>query len=115
MEKEHLDDLVADAVDGTERRHRLLEDERDLGAADRAHLAAIRVELREIDGLPGSIPTRPVKMNLALDDPPRPIDDPENRSRGHALATSTFAHDPERRPRRHVEAHAIHRFAGPFI
>ena len=44
-----LDDLVADRVHGAERGHRLLEDQADLAAADRAHLAAVGVELGEVE------------------------------------------------------------------
>src|SRR5204863_6395978 len=74
VEQDRLVDLVADAVDGTERRHRLLEDQRDLGAADRAHLRAVRVELRQIDRLIAAAGARPpTKVDLALDDPPRPV------------------------------------------
>ena len=36
---EHLADLVADRVERVQRRHRLLKDHRDVGAADSAHLA----------------------------------------------------------------------------
>ena len=39
VHQQRLRDLVADREDRIERRHRLLEDQRDLGAAHLAHLA----------------------------------------------------------------------------
>ena len=42
VQPDRLDDLVADGVHRAERGHRLLEDERDLAAADRPHLRARR-------------------------------------------------------------------------
>ena len=46
---DRLHDLVADRVVVAERGHRLLEDQRDLLAADRAHLRAVGRKLREVD------------------------------------------------------------------
>ena len=39
VQRQHLDDLVADGVQRVQRRHRLLEDHADARAADAAHLA----------------------------------------------------------------------------
>src|SRR5262249_60806659 len=44
VQLERLDDLLAHRVDRAERRHRLLRDQRDLGAADRPQLGALRRE-----------------------------------------------------------------------
>ncbi len=44
MHEQRLGDLIADREDRVERGHRLLEDEADAGAADRAHRALVEVE-----------------------------------------------------------------------
>src|SRR5262249_18327795 len=104
-QQDRLNDLAADRVHGTERGHRLLEDERDLPAADRAHLLAIRLELREIDHRGrAAVAGRPSEPDLAVDDSARPIDDAQDRARGDALAAAAFADDAERAAGRHVEA-----------
>src|SRR2546426_11480088 len=102
VEQDRLDDLIADRVDRTERGHRFLEDERDLRPADRAHLRAVRRELRQVDHLAAPRPAvggRTTKLDLAIDDPARPIDDSEDRSGPDALAAAALADDAEGRPR----------------
>ena len=89
VEPDRLDDLVADREDRVERRHRLLEDHRDLVAADRAHLAL--GELQRGRGRRSTI--------AAADDPPGGCDQPHDRERGHALAAAGLADDPERAAR----------------
>ena len=49
MQLDRLADLVADRVERRQRGHRLLEDDRDLAAADLAHLRARAVELGDVD------------------------------------------------------------------
>ena len=44
MRPDRLDDLVADLVEGVQRRQRVLEDHRDVVAADLAQLVVGRVE-----------------------------------------------------------------------
>src|SRR2546429_260504 len=71
VEHDRLDDLIAHAVNRAEGGHRLLEDQRDLGAADRPHLLAVGLELREVDG--GA--PRPA-LRRGAPEPDLPPDDP---------------------------------------
>src|SRR5207244_7575906 len=110
------DEPTAYAVNGTERGHRLREDECDLRAADRPHFGAVGLELREVDHLAGpAVGGRPAKPDLALHDPARPIDDPQDGSRRDALAAPALPDDPQRRPWRHIEACAIDRLHQPLV
>src|SRR5438309_1880733 len=118
MEPDRLDDLVADGVDRTERGHRLLEDEGDLRATDRPHLGAVRRELRQVDHVAGSrfaVGSGPTKLDLAVDDPARPIDDSQDGSGRDALPAAAFADDAQRRARGEIEADAIHRSYQPLV
>ena len=58
VQQDRLDDLVAHRVHGAEGRHRLLRNQRDLAAADVAHLGAARRQAREVDDSPPSPSTR---------------------------------------------------------
>ncbi len=95
VQHDRLDDLLADGEDRVERGHRLLEDHRDLLAADAcASRAAPSVE--QIASL---------EHDAAADDPARRLASrPQDRQRGDALAAARFADDAERlaraRPRR---------------
>src|SRR5207253_1115290 len=88
VEHDRLDDLIAHAVNRAEGGHRLLEDQRDLGAADRPHLLAVGLELREVDGgtprpaVRGGAP----EPDLPRDDPTRTVDDTQDGARRDALA-----------------------------
>ncbi len=42
VDEQRFRDLIADREHGVERRHRLLEDQRDPGAADRSHLGFLQ-------------------------------------------------------------------------
>ena len=90
VQPQHLDDLVADGVHRRERRHRLLEDHRDLVAAHGADGAALRAQLGEIDR-----PCHPgaVNSHRAGHDAAGRIDDLQDRARRHALARAAFADD----------------------
>ena len=69
--------LIADREDRVERRHRLLEDERDLGAPDVAHLAlGQRQQLAPLEG------------HRAADDPAGRLNEPHDRQRRDRLAAS---------------------------
>ena len=71
-------DLVADGQHGIERGHRLLEDHRDLIAAQRAHLAVRQVEQ-----------VAPLEADRATDDASGGrLDQPQHRQRGDALAAA---------------------------
>src|SRR5215831_15896604 len=108
---ERLDDLLADRVDRAERGHRLLRDQRDLGAADRAQLGALRGEAGEVDGRPRAL----LKEDLTADDAPGRLDDLQDGLHGHALAASALADDPDHLARLHVEAHAVDRPHEPLV
>src|SRR4051794_12522229 len=92
MQPQHFHDLVTDGVDRRQRRHRLLEDHRDLAAANRANLLSPRVELGKIDGRS----VLPVQDHRSRDDASGRIDDLQDRARGHALARAAFSDDAQR-------------------
>ena len=101
VEHDRFADLIADGVERRQRGHRLLEDDRDIAAADRPHLAAVRVQLGDVDGL-GEL--RVGEQDLALGDPGRAGQDAHDGLGHHRLARSGLAHqgygaarpDPER-------------------
>src|SRR6185503_12155510 len=111
VEPERLDDLLAHGVDGTERGHRLLRDQRDLGAADRAELGALRGEPRQIDRGLRVLP----EQDPAADDAPGRLDDLQDGLHGDALAAAALADDPDDLAWMHVEAHAVDRANEPFV
>ena len=82
MRPDHLDDLIADAVDRVQRRHRILEDHRDALAADVAQLVV--VELGQIAA---------VELDRAGDRRVGRAGQPEDGLRGDALAGAGFADD----------------------
>ena len=78
---------------GFERRHRLLEDERNLGAADLLHLPLLQRE--EIASL---------EHDPAARDPARPLHEPENGERRHRFSAPRLADQAQGLARVHVEA-----------
>ncbi len=80
MHHERLGDLVADGEHRVERRSRLLEDERDSGAADRLHLA-----------LGGVHQAAALEPDVSAGDAARRLYEPQDRQRGHRLAAARFA------------------------
>ena len=115
MQHNRFDDLIADGVHRTERRHRFLRDERNLCASNRAHLFAVRVELGEIDDLAVSVLGFAVEQNLAMDDLAGRLDDTQHRFHRNTLAAATFAHDAKDLTRVHVKGHAVNRFDDAFV
>ncbi len=95
---DRLDDLLADLEDRVERRARLLEDHRDLGAAQGAQVAPWQ---------PHEI--APEVGDPAVDDLGRVGQQPEKRQRSHRLPRPRFPDQSERAPGRDREAHAVHR------
>jgi hypothetical protein len=94
VQPEHLDDLRADRVERIERRHRLLEDHRDLAAADGAH-----PRLAE-----------PAQVVAVEDDPPRrarAVDEAEHRQRGDRLARARLADEGELLARIDRQRHVV--------
>ena len=98
MDHQRLADLTADRQHRVEARHRLLEDHRDVVAADRAHLAIGQLQqilAREADG---------------ASDPARRLgNQPHHRHRGDRLAAAGFADDGERLALVDMEGHTVHR------
>src|SRR5205814_5262133 len=107
-----LHDLVADRVIVAERHHRLLEDQRDLLAADRAHFSAIGREFCEIDRR--GTAAGPLQPDLAGFDPPWLVDNAQYAARRDALAATAFADDAECAARAHIEADAVNGADDPF-
>jgi hypothetical protein len=105
VQQHRLDDLLAHGVHRAERGHRLLEDEADVAAPDRAHLTAVGLQLHEI----GDAAVGARQQDLALDDSSRRFDDAQDRLRRHALAATALADDAERLAGPHVERRAVDR------
>ena len=97
VDLERLGDLAADRVDGIERRHRLLQDQADLAAADRAHRPL--VERQEV---------APVEPHRAADDPSRRVDQTQDRQRRQRLAAARLADQGQRLAGVEREADARH-------
>ncbi len=88
--QEHgLADLVADRVQRRERAHRLLEDDRDPAAADRAPDRVVVGVARKIERL--VMAARVAKDDLAARDPGNLRQDAEDRLRDHGLAGAALA------------------------
>src|SRR5438876_1427209 len=111
MQPHRLDDLRPDRMDGTEGRHRLLEHEADIAAADRTHLGAVGLQLRDVDLR--SVLAR--EDDLSLDDAPGRIDDAQDRLRRDALAAAALADDAERLSREDVEGDAVDGLRDAFV
>ena len=77
VDDERLRDLIADREDRVERRHRLLKDERDLGAA---HLAHVRLGQRQQIAV--------LEPDAAAGDPSRRLHEAHQRQRGHRFAAA---------------------------
>src|SRR5207248_8343265 len=90
VQADDLADLVADGVEGAQRGHRLLEYERDLGAADRAHLASLGIEPGEVDRRARAVAPQEDAAGL---DAAGALDDPQDRARADALAAAALADD----------------------
>src|SRR5256886_8265720 len=95
-----LGDLIAHREHRIERRHRLLEDHRDLVATDRPQLAGLegqQVAPLQLDEAPGA------EMAPGLGD------EAEYGERRDGLAAPRLAHDAERLARLHLEGDTVHR------
>ncbi len=90
-------DLVAHTHHRIERRHRLLEDHRNLVAADAPHL-----RFAITHGIAAPI------ENFAADNAASTlVEQPDDRKRGHALAAAGLADQPDRLAVRNVETDAV--------
>ena len=86
VQHQRLTDLTADCQDGIERCHRLLEDHRDVVAANTAHLGFL--ELQQVDAL---------KADRAGDDTAGwGLDEAQDRERGDRLAAAALADNGQR-------------------
>jgi hypothetical protein len=104
--EDRLHDLIADRIVVAERGHRLLKNQRDLLATDRANLVAFRVQLRQV--YLGTIGR--VVDDLAADDLGRPWDDPQHRLSRHRLAAPAFTDQRQRLALADMEADTIDGF-----
>ena len=115
VQPDRFQELGVDRVHRAERGHRLLEHQRDLAAADGAHLLAVRFERCQVENLRVPARGRAPEQDLAGDDLAGAVEDAQHRARRDALAAAALAHDAERLAGRHVEARAIHRHHGALV
>ena len=110
VQAERLDDLAADRVHGAERAHRLLEDHRDLPAAERSELLALRVELRQVHDpgvVRGGRGGGAVEADAAADDASGRRDDAQDGARRDRLAAAALADDADDALLRHLERQPV--------
>ncbi len=93
---DRLGDLRADGQRRVERRHRVLEDHRDLLAAD---------VLERLVGHRGQLPV--LEADRAGHHAPGGLHETHDRERGDGLAAAGLAHDPEHRPLLDLERDAV--------
>ena len=101
---DRLDDLDADPVHGIERRHRVLEDHRDLVPADIAQ-ARLRHGQQVL----------PLVDDLALERRVLAAGQPEERHSRHALPRAGLADDPEHLAALELEVDAVDRSHDPVF
>ena len=111
VQHHRLDELRPHRVHGTEGGHRLLENETDLAASNRANLPPVGLELDEV----GLRPVLAREQNLAFDDASRRIDNPQDRLRGDALSAAALADDAEGLSRQDVERGAVDGFRRSLV
>ena len=99
MKKKCLDELLSDGKHRIQGGHRLLENHRDLLAADLTHL--ILGHLYDIFSL---------EEDLAALDLPRLLDQSHDRERSHALSTAGLTYDTQRFSFLYIEGNIIDRF-----
>ena len=114
MQQDILGDLVADTVDRTERGARLLEDHRDLAAANRAHLRSCVGKLQQIHDGALTIFVGPGVEDLAADGVTWGPHHPHDRTGCNALAAAAFAHHSQDLPAADREGSAVYRLSDPL-
>jgi hypothetical protein len=100
---QHLLDLVPDPEHRVQRGHRLLEDERNLAAADLPELRARRAEQLLAVELDAARDRRGLR------------EQPQDRERGHAFPAAGLADDPQHLTLGELERHPVDRVNGPFV
>jgi hypothetical protein len=113
VQPQRLADLVADGVQRRERAHRLLEDDRDPSAADRAPLRAVGRHGREVDDFARQLWIG--EQDRAGGDAGVGRQDAEDGLGQDGLARAALAHQGDGAVRRHVERHAGHRLHRPLV
>ncbi len=99
VDSKRLDDLVADAHEGVQRRHGVLEDHRDRLAADASKsLGAAGQQVHPIE-----------RSRSLLDAPGRRRDQTQQRQIRHGLPGPRFADDADGLARFDAKRHAVHR------
>ena len=103
---QHLGQLEADGEHRVQRCHRLLEDHRDVGAADLAQFV-----LAELDQIPPAVDDLAARQHRRI----FLGQQAEDRKRGDRLAAARFADQRDGGVGRDVEADALHRFEGGVL
>jgi hypothetical protein len=101
MDGQRLGDLQPDGEQRVERGHRLLEDHRDVAAANLAHLFVVEIEQ-----------ALAVERDLAAGAPGEPRQQPHDRERRDRLAGAGFADDGDDLAAADLEAQALDRTHG---
>ncbi len=109
VQPDRFGDLLTDGKDRVQRRHRLLEDHRDLRAADRAHRRGIR--LRKVDAIAAGAGEF---QHAGCDAAAAVLDQPHQRQRGHRFAGARFADDSDRFAASDLERNAANRLHDPL-
>jgi hypothetical protein len=107
VQLERLADLVANRVQGRQRAHRLLEDDRDPPAADRPHRGPIGRQLHEVDDL--AIASRVGKPDRAPHDPAVAWQDAQDALADDRFPRAAFADQRDGRRRANAEIDALDR------
>ena len=111
VELDRLHDLVADGVHRVQAGHRLLEDHRDLAAADAPVGTAVRVHLRQVH-LAVVLAAEP---QAAADGGGGGRHQPHDAERGHGLAAAALADQPQGAVAPHRQVDAVHRAHGAAV
>ncbi len=106
VQPQHLAELEADREHRVERSHWLLEDHRDVGAAELAQLQRV-----ESDQVPATVENLAARENAGI----FLGQQPQDRQRGHRFAAPGLAHQSERGILRDVEADAFDGLEGRVL
>ena len=107
VQEQRFAHLVADRVQRRQRHHRLLEDHRNVAAADPPDLAAVGGEPDDVDGRLRRAGRR--EQDLAGRDGRRGWQDAHDRLRRHGLAGAGFSNERQRRAGLDAKRYAIER------